>query len=1093
MKERISIKLSGKIKSILNYTFVFLFLCSFMPVKAEVNRNAATENQQSSIVVSGNVKDNNGETMIGVSVLVKGTSVGVVTNLVGDFTVEVPYVNASLIFSYVGFQPQEIPLEGRKTLNVILIEDSKALEEVVVIGYTTQKKATITGSIATITTKDLQQSPTANITNALAGRMPGLMVNQFMGGEPGVDRSDINIRGFATYGDKSPIIIVDGVERDMNYLSSEEIETFTILKDASATAPFGVRGANGVIIVTTKRGKAQEKADVNFKASFGTNSPVKFPNYLGSADYAMLYNEAWRNDNPNKADSELPLFTQQAIDNFRIAKGDNSDGLGYNWDYFDYAFKPGNQQEYSLSIRGGSNRARYYIMANFFNQSGNYSHTNLSAYNTQAVFKRYNFRSNIDVDITDNFYTKLDIAARITDRNAPGTTANRIVQIANTQAPYLPIILDPNDDSANENFTLYNPLGLLYGDQFNRYNLLGELSRTGFLNEKNTYLNGSFALGHKLDFITSGLKIEGVFSYDASEGRWINRVVNTYSEGYRTYPGYATFTPLDGANIFMDPAEFGGHYTGPYKTGNKYEIDQTIGNGFSHNDAISKTYYQLKLDYLRSFGMHDVTGLVLFNRSTFARNNEVEFRYQGITARATYAYASRYLAEFNVGYNGSENFAKGKRYGLFPAMSLGWVISEEPFMDNTRDWLSNLKIRGSYGLVGSDKISASRFSYLQYFERDGNYNFGQTFGSGASAGVREGSLANPSLSWEKSQKLNIGIDASLFKQKLNIVFDFFKEHRYDIFTNLGDGDKLGFPDIAGANAPWINSGIVDNFGFDFEIGWRGKIGRNFIVNVRPNFTFARNKIIFMNEIPRDFEWTKRTGSRIGEQFVYVFDHFIADQNEANQLNSMNDGTGFQPWGRLIPGDVVYKDLNNDGKINELGDVTSMNYPRTPEIQFGLPVTLQYKGIDFSFLFHGSTNSSLQLNGPAVYDFPFIEQDMKGKVKNMHLNRWTPETAATATYPALHWGDNPNNKNTSSSLFLYDASYVRLKNVEIGYSLPKRSIKFAGFQNVRIYAQGMNLITFDKLRDVDVDPETGSGNGSWYPVQRIFTFGIDVTY
>lgn len=1047
----------------------------------------AVEQQNSKI--TGQVRDNLGDPLVGVNVMVKGAQSGTITDLDGKFTVEVPYANATLIFSYVGFQPKEVKLEGKKVINVTLVEDSKALEEVVVVGYTTQKKATITGSVSTITTKDLKQSPTANLNNALAGRMPGLMVNQFSGGEPGVDRADIKIRGFGTYGDKSPIVIVDGVERDMSYLSAEEIETFTILKDASATAPYGIRGANGVIIISTKRGKAQERATVNFKASIGTNSPVKFPEYLGSADYATLYNEAILNDSKGLDPSKLNLFTDEAIANFRKAKGDNSDGLGYNWDYFDYAFKPGTQEDYSLSIRGGSERARYFVMANYFNQSGNYKHTDLAMYSTQAVFKRYNFRANVDVDITKNFYAKIDLAARITDRNAPGTTASRVVEICNTQPSYLPIIVENNGNPLNEVYLANNNGTMLYGDQQHRWNLLGELSRTGYLNEKKTFLNGSFSLGHKLDFITKGLKIEGVFSYDAEEGRWIKRIVETYKEGYKEYPGYATFMPKDGMDIYMTP----GHYQGEYKTGNKYQVDQTLKNDFSQNASQGRTYYQLKLDYLNSFGKHDVSAMALFNRSIRSYNDDVEYRYQGLTGRATYAYDNKYLAEFNIGYNGSENFAPGNRYGIFPAGSVGWVISREGFMKGTNKWLDNLKIRGSYGLVGSDKIS-QRFTYLQFFENSGGYRFGQNgFDIDAVGGVQEGALANPSLTWEKSRKMNIGLDAAFLNEKLTFSVDFFNEHRYDIITSLSGGDKLGFPDIVGKDAPYINSGIVDNHGIDFEIGWNGKIGKDFRYYLKPNFTFARNKIVFMNEIYRENSYRAATGKRVDEHFVYVVDHFVRDQAEADKLNAMNNGTGFQQWGPLIPGDVVYKDLNKDGKINDLGDKTAMGNPRTPEIMFGLPIGFQYKGLDMSFLFQGATNASVLLNGPAVYDFPLFDSDKYGKVKKMHLNRWTPETAETATYPALHSTNNDNNKNASSSLFLYDASYVRLKNVEIGYTLPKSTIRIAGLQNVRIYIQGLNLLTFDGLDDVDVDPETGDGNGSWYPIQRVFNFGIDITY
>lgn len=1065
-----------------------------MLFRAEKADLASKEVNQESFKVRGKVIDNLGDPLPGVNIMVKGTTTGVITDVDGNYELSAPYSQASLVFSYMGYQPQDIKINGKHTLDVTLVEDSKALEEVVVIGYTTQKKATITGSISTITTKDLKQSPTANLNNALAGRMPGLMVNQFSGGEPGVDGADIKIRGFGTYGDKSAIVIVDGVERDMSYLAPEEIETFTILKDASATAPYGVRGANGVIIITTKRGKAQEKATVDFKASVGMSSPVKFPKYLGSADYAELYNEAMINGgtDPN---SKTELFNPQIIDNLRKAKGDNSDGLGYNWDYFDYAFKPGMQQDYSLSIRGGSDRARYYVLANYFQQDGNYKHTNLTQFDTQAVFRRYNFRANVDVDITKDFYVRVDLGARITDRNAPATTADRVVDICNTQPPYLPIVLPFNGNPENEAYSLNNPYGMLYGDYLHRFNLLGELSRKGYLNEKKTFLNGSFAIGHKLDFITKGLKVEGVFSYDAEEGRWLKRELGDYSDGYRSFGKYATFTPSEGTygSYYMTT---GSDFKGKYQRGNRdYEVDQTIGNEDSHNASQSRTYYQLKLDYLQTFGKHDVSGLVLFNRSTRTYAKDVEYRYQGFTARATYAYRNKYLAEFNIGYNGSENFAPGKRYGTFPAGSAGWVISREEFMKNTSAWLDNLKIRGSYGMVGSDQMGGTRFGYLQYFNSGGGYNTGLTndFGSGMAGGYQEGDLANPDLTWEKAKKLNIGIDASFFSDRLTFSVDYFKEHRYDIITNLSGGDKLGFPNIVGKSAPLVNSGIVDNQGVDFEFGWNGRIGKHFRYFIKPNFTFARNKIVFMNEITRDFAWRQGTGKRIDENFVYVFDHFVYDQAEADKLNAMNSGNGFQPWGKLYPGDVVYKDLDGDGSISDLNDRTDMGNPRTPEIQFGIPFGFQYKGFDLSVMLQGATNTSMLLNGAAVWDFPNFGQDQTGKVKPMHLNRWTEENRDNATHPRLTYGKNDNNKNENSSLYLYNASYLRLKNVEIGYSLPKSAIRFAGLQNVRIYAQGMNLITFDGLDDVDVDPETKNGNGSWYPIQRIFNFGINITY
>lgn len=1055
---------------------------------AQTGRTAKVQATQSNkITVSGTVLDKTtNDPLIGVSVVVKGVAnAGTITDMDGKFTLKLPYAEAPLVFSYLGYQPQEIVPGAKKELTVLLQEDTKALQEVVVVGYTKQRKETMIGSVATITTKDLTQSPTANINNALAGRLPGLIVNQYAGGEPGVDQSELFIRGKATYGNQSAIVIVDGIERDMSYLAPDEIETFTILKDASATAAYGIRGANGVIVITTKRGKAAEKATVNLKASIGINQPIGFPEYLGSADYATLYNEARLNDaKMTGADiSSLNLFSQQAIDNFRRAKGDNSDGLGYDWDYYDFAFKPGLQEDVSLSIRGGTDKVRYYVLANYFSQGGNYKYSNAGEYDSQTKFTRYNFRSNIDINVNRYLSTRLDLGARITDRNAPGTTAGRLMTICATQPPYLPILVEENAHPQNEEYIQQNPRGMLYGDNIYRYNLLGELSRTGYLNEKNTYLNGSFAMNLDMEFLTKGLKAEVMFSYDASEGRWINRKLDTYKDGYREYPKYATFMPIEGSDAYMA----GGHYTGAYKTGNKYDIDQTIGNGFSHNASDGRTYIQARLDYNRLFSnRHEVTAMLLANRGNRTVNNELAYHSQGITGRFAYYYNQKYLMEFNFGYNGSENFAPGKRYGFFPAGSIGWVVSEEEFMKKA-SWIDFLKVRASYGLVGSDNVS-SRFPYLAFYGGGSGYDFGNNFGTNV-GGTSEGNLANANLTWEKARKLNVGIDFTTLNQRLALTIDAFYEYRFDIITDMNSDGIMGYPDIVGKDAALQNLGEVSNRGVDIELSWNDKIGKDFRYYIRPNLTFSRNRLEYKAEVARKNSWRKETGKRLYENFVYVFDHFVADQEEADRLNKI----GYQPWGQLIPGDVVYKDLDRNGVIDD-EDRTAMGNPRSPELMFGIPFGFQYKNFDFSVLLQGATKSSILLNGAAVFDFPQFEQDKIGRVKKMHLDRWTPETAATAKYPALHYGTHDNNKNGNSSLFLYDASYLRLKNVEIGYNVSPKLLRKFHVQQARIYVQGLNLLTFDKLGDVDIDPETKSGDGaSWYPIQKVFNFGIDITF
>ena len=945
-----------------------------------------------------------------------------------------------------------------------------------------------------------------SVDQMLQGRVAGMMVMN-----TSITRRHfpkIRIRGTSTIlGNQDPLWVVDGViqpdpiplnQNDLmvddlknilgnqiSWLNPADIETVTVLKDASATAIYGSKAANGVIVITTKRGKAAEKATVNLKASIGINQPIGFPEYLGSADYATLYNEARLNDaKMTGADiSSLNLFSQQAIDNFRRAKGDNSDGLGYDWDYYDFAFKPGLQEDVSLSIRGGTDKVRYYVLANYFSQGGNYKYSNAGEYDSQTKFTRYNFRSNIDININRYLSTRLDLGARITDRNAPGTTAGRLMTICATQPPYLPILVEENAHPQNEEYIQQNPRGMLYGDNIYRYNLLGELSRTGYLNEKNTYLNGSFAMNLDMEFLTKGLKAEVMFSYDASEGRWINRKLDTYKDGYREYPKYATFMPIEGSDAYMA----GGHYTGAYKTGNKYDIDQTIGNGFSHNASDGRTYIQARLDYNRLFSnRHEVTAMLLANRGNRTVNNELAYHSQGITGRFAYYYNQKYLMEFNFGYNGSENFTPGKRYGFFPAGSIGWVVSEEEFMKKA-SWIDFLKVRASYGLVGSDNVS-SRFPYLAFYGGGSGYDFGNNFGTNV-GGTSEGNLANANLTWEKARKLNVGIDFTTLNQRLALTIDAFYEYRFDIITDMNSDGIMGYPDIVGKDAALQNLGEVSNRGVDIELSWNDKIGKDFRYYIRPNLTFSRNRLEYKAEVARKNSWRKETGKRLYENFVYVFDHFVADQEEADRLNKI----GYQPWGQLIPGDVVYKDLDRNGVIDD-EDRTAMGNPRSPELMFGIPFGFQYKNFDFSVLLQGATKSSILLNGAAVFDFPQFEQDKIGRVKKMHLDRWTPETAATAKYPALHYGTHDNNKNGNSSLFLYDASYLRLKNVEIGYNVSPKLLRKFHVQQARIYVQGLNLLTFDKLGDVDIDPETKSGDGaSWYPIQKVFNFGIDITF
>lgn len=1080
--------------------FLFLIFLLLTGMGQIIRAEAQTDSQDNKIVVTGTVFDSANIPVAGANLMVKGTDTGTIADGDGNFTITVPYSGATLVVSFIGFTTKEVPLAGQTKVKVVLEEEATALEETVVIAYGNQKRATMTGAISSVSVKDLTQSPSANVTNALAGRLPGLTVTQFGGGEPGKDQANFAVRGISSYsgGGQSPIIIVDGVERSLSSLDPNEIETFSILKDASATAVYGIRGANGVIIVTTKRGAPQEKPTVEFKAQWGLAEPVSYPDYLGSADYARLYNQALKNDNPNWQNDSYVLskmYSDEMIANWEKAKGDNTDGLGYNIDLFDYAFRPALQQNYTLSLRGGGKRSRYYAMVGYFNQDGNYRYSNLNKnYSTNGGYNRFNLRTRLDIDITHNLYVNINLGGQISDINESGGGSDNIIFTANTTPPIYPVLLERNAHPGNETYYLDHPGGLLFGNSLYSKNILGEIAYMGYKKTHYIDFQTNFTIGHKMDYLTEGLKIEAMLSYDINEGHIIDRSSSRKIANNEQFGGYATFYPVDGLGVYSDPMKV--RYSGAYTPAiADFTVDNTINNSYGASSANARMYFQAKIDYDRTFGEHNVTAMITGNLSDRKIGNNVAYRYQGMAARATYNYANKYLFEANVGINGSENFSKKHRYGVFPSFSLGWVISEEKFMASSRNWLDYFKIRGSVGWVGNDQ-GIGRFLYVQYYNNTSwpSWGLGQELNQSMGGGLSEGDLANPDLRWERGIKYNGGIDMTMFRNRFKLSVDGFFERRWDIITNTGGSYVIGIPDVFGKVSSYVNAGEVINRGVDVELGWSDRVGRDFSYYIKFNMGFARNKIINMMEIERDVPWMQETGKRVGEHFVYVVDHFVADQAEADLLNAMNDGKGYQPWGKLVPGDVVYKDLNNDGKIDDQHDKKAMGNPKTPELQFGIPIGFSYKGLDLSLLFQGAALTSLQLNGPAVYDFPSMgaQGNSMGKVKAMHLDSWTPDNT-DASYPALHLGTHLNNKNSSSSLFLYDASYVRLKNVELGYSLPQKWVSKAHLQQVRIYVQGMNLLTFDKLSKLNMDPETGDGNGSWYPIQRVYNFGVNIVF
>ncbi|PSL49892.1 TonB-linked SusC/RagA family outer membrane protein [Chitinophaga niastensis] len=990
-----------------------------------VNPAAKTGTGQQLRTIIGSVVENKTNTVLpGVSVLVKGTNRGTQTQTDGTYSIQVPVSTKSLVFSFIGYETKEVEITLSNQTDVTLIPSSFGLKDVVVVAYGEQKKATVTGAIASISTKELVQSPVSNLTNALAGRLPGLITTQ-RSGEPGVDGSSLYIRGVATLNNASPIVMVDGIERSMSYLDPNDIESLTILKDAAATAVLGMRGANGAVLVTTKRGKAGAPS-VSFRASTGVQEATRLPKYLGSYDYARLFNEALANDGAQ------PAFTPEQLEGYKSGKLPNTD-------YYKFIMKPSMVAQGNLNVSGGNNIARYFISAGYNLQQGNYAHTkeNKDGYNSNNVMKRYNLRANVDVDITPTLTARVDLAGTMTDRTDGNNSAANIMNLANRMAPIYPI---------------FNPDGSMWGNGTFSSNIFGELSQKGYQHWYNNTVQGTFALTRKLDFLTKNLSAKVSFSYDNT-----NTPYTSYGRNY------AVYEPIYDAQ---------GNITDYKQSGQDTKIDPN--GGFNGGSALRNTYLEATMNWNRKFGNHEATGIVLWNRRLQENGSQIPFAYQSLLFRGTYNYLQKYLLELSASYQGSENFPKEGRYGFFPSISAGWILSEENFIKDNISALSFLKIRGSYGEVGNDRSGNDRFLWFTSWGGGDPYYFGTN--ANQANGWKQGAIGNPGVTWERGRQANLGLEARLWKDKLGITLDVFKQRRSQILIR-----RNTLSDVFGQDIKAQNIGIVDNKGFELELSHDNTIGKVHYF-VKPNITFARNKIIYQDEVPQAYPWMKGTGHPIGTKFGLVAEGFFHDQNEVDNSPRQN----FSDYG---PGDIKYKKLT--GKeydfIQSNFDETAIGYARTPEIMYGATLGADYKGFDFTMLFQGAAHSDLMLNNEAVYEF-----FQGGKVKPFHLGRWTPETANTATYPRLHSNTNGNN-HRASSFWLRSADYLRLKNAEIGYQLPKRWIKPLGLSYFRIYANGMNLITWDKLKDYQVDPEIGDGNGAMYPIQKIWNFGIDVRF
>ena len=978
--------------------------------------------QAQTIDIKGTVVDETGIGLTGATIIVQGKTGGVSADVDGNFTIKAA-IGEKLQISFIGYATQVVDVKDNKFLTIAMEPDSKALEEVVVVGYGQQKKASVVGAISVVSTKELKQSPTANVTNALAGKLPGLVTVQTTG-EPGADNSDLYIRGISTFtGSQKPLILVDGIERDFKYMSVQEIESISILKDASATAVYGVRGANGVVLVTTKRGQ-EGKPHVTLNADFGFQSPTRMFDMVNSYEMAVLSNEYHVNNGNN------PIFSQEELNAYRYG----TDPYHYpNINWADELIKnTAPQQQYNLTISGGNQTAKYFVMVGMLNQRGLYKFENYNAdFNTNISYQKYNFRTNADFKISPFLSAKVNLAGVLGMKHQPKESAETVFDRIRVANPNRAPIKNPDGTWSTREKTSFNPVA--------------EILDGGYSDQKETAITAT--VGMKADFskILKGLSANIDFSFDFN---------NTF-EQRRTR-----------SNDFFQFNE-DGTYTRLYE-GSK------LGYGWGLNVYETRYNFEPSISYANTFNdIHEITGLLLYNQSERLIKDDnslkrLPYRRMGIVGRVTYGFKSKYFAEFNAGYNGSENFAPGNRFGFFPAGSVGYLISQEDFWKS--DIVSYLKFRLSCGLVGNDAIGdVDRFLYMSLYKDAEGPRFGYPNAAGTS-GLAELRMGNENLTWEKSTKYNFGIDAKFFKDQLSFTVDAFYEYRRDILTSLST-----IPTIYGFSSIVTNDGEVSNRGFEVDGMWRGRIGKDFFYNVGGNMSFARNKIEKIPESPQKYDYKYSQGNRIGQPYGRISLGLFQSEEEilrhADQQNPVS------------PGDIKYLDINGDGIIDD-NDQYPIGHPQVPEIFFGGTLGFSWKGFDLAALFQGAANSSY--NFLTGQNMPFWNENNTPLA--VWMDRWTPENR-DAKYPRM--AESSNNRHTSS-FWQIDNKYLRLKSLEVGYTIPERLTRKVGIDVFRVYANGVNLLTWDNIKVYDPENYV-KGSGRAYPMMRVVNFGFNLSF
>lgn len=1025
-----------------------LFLFLLIPLKGYGDESPMPEVMQQNSKVKGTVKDVHGEPVIGANVTVVGTSSGSITDMDGNFSVDAA-PGAKIKVSFIGYKDQIVTVRKGISLNIVLEEDALSLGEVEVVAYGVQKKVSITGAISSMKGDDLLKTPAGSISNILSGQVTGISSVQYSG-EPGADAADIYVRGIATWQDASPLIQVDGVERDMSQIDPNEIESVTILKDASATAVFGVRGANGVILITTKRG-AQGKAKVSFSTSVGVNLRTKELEFANSYQYASYYNMMKVGDGGN------PVFTDDQLTTFR----DQTTPLLYpdiNW--IDYCMnKAAFQSQHNVNISGGTDNMRYFVSAGMFTQGGMFKQFNAGE-DFDFDYKRYNYRANLDFDVTKTTLFSVNIGGRIEVKRTPesGEDQNQLFRKLYWAVPFAGAgIVDGNRVVSNSTY-----LPFTGADGLNSY--YGK----GFRTLTTNVLNLDLILDQKLDFITKGLSVKLKGSYNSEYA--------TTKKASSSIAYYVPVTDDKGAVTFR-------------KEGSDSQLSYSDGDFGKVRDW----YMELALSYNRKFGDHNVSGLMLYNQSKKyypgGTYSYIPSGYVGLVGRVTYDWKTRYMAEFNAGYNGSENFAPGKRYGFFPAGSIGWVVSEEPFFAPLKKALNYLKVRASVGMVGNDKMGDKRFLYLPgsygYGSGSNQNTHGYYFGQNVNAikpGAYEATNSNPDATWETSVKQNYGIDLTILNERLSISADYFVENRKDI---LVEPDYL--PSILGMTLPVVNVGKAKNEGIELQLKWNDNLNKEFRYWANFNLSYATNKIVYMNEVAQDEPWMYKTGRRIGSRSMYKFWGFYDET--ADMRHQEEFGRAIADHGiTLSPGDAVYVDLNGDGKINGNDYTRNIGFTDVPEYTAGLNVGFSWKNFDFSMQWTGAWNVDRMLS---EFRQPLGDTQQKGLLLYQYENTWrSSEDTFTAKFPRITESHAKNNY-AGSDLYLINASYLRLKNVEIGYNFDFPFMRKLKLSDCRLYVNGYNLLTFTGYDWGD--PENRQSDRPNYPLTRVFNIGLKLGF